>query len=78
MSVKQVYIPNLTVSGTFVEEIGSAEDKVCYPGSLFSVDICLEDFDDPEDYHRVWIALTKATQKKLERLAAAANPEPRT
>ena len=67
MAAKQVYIPKINLTGTYIEELGTATDKICYPGSTFSVEICLEDFEDKEEYHTAWIAITKAAQKKLEK-----------
>jgi hypothetical protein len=62
---KQIYIPNLHVNGTFIEEVGATQDKVVYPGAVFDVKLTMEDFENPEDYHTVWIAITKAVKAKL-------------
>jgi hypothetical protein len=63
--MKKVYIPNLNVCGTFIEEIGTETDKTLYPGTSFEICLSQEDFENSEEYHTVWISLTKAAQKKL-------------
>lgn len=66
-SSKQVYIPSLKIVGSFMEEIGGTADRVIYPGNPFSVELSSEDFKDPEEYHTVWIAITKAVKLKLSK-----------
>jgi hypothetical protein len=67
---KQIYIPNLGISGNFIEELGSAGDRLIYPGKQFSVTLSEEDFENPEDYHTTWINITKAVKSKLEKNAS--------
>jgi hypothetical protein len=64
--MKKIYIPNLEICGNYIEEIGTDKDKTLYPGGTFSLNLEKEDFEDSEEYHTVWIALTKAAQKKLQ------------
>ena len=35
---KQIYIPKITISGSYVEEIGSPEERLIYPGTPFDID----------------------------------------
>lgn len=62
---KQVYIPALKIKGTFIEEVGQEGERTMYPGKEFTLDLAVDDFDSEEDYHTVWIAITKAVKKKL-------------
>jgi hypothetical protein len=62
---KQIYIPSITVKGSFVEEIGSEDNKVVYPGKPFELSLSAEDFKNIEDYHTVWIHITKTVKDKL-------------
>jgi hypothetical protein len=62
---KQIYIPTIKVSGSFMEEIGSSDDRIFYPGEDFSTELKPEDFKDVEEYHSVWIILTRAVKLKL-------------
>ena len=62
---KQIYIPSIVVKGSFVEEIGSAENRVVYPGKSFEISLCADDFKNSEDYHTIWINITKAVKEKL-------------
>lgn len=64
-STKQVYIPELHIKGSFIEELGSEVDKLIYPGGPFEMTLTAEDFDDQEAYHSTWIAVTKAVKNKL-------------
>jgi hypothetical protein len=64
--MKKIYIPALNISGAYIEEIGTTEEKTLYPGEPFEISITKEDFDDLEEYHAVWITLTKAVQRKLK------------
>jgi hypothetical protein len=66
-SNKQIYIPSLVIKGSYVEEIGSAENRVVYPGEPFELTLSAEDFKNSEDYHTVWISLTKAVKEKLKK-----------
>ena len=66
MGLKQIYIPFLRVRGTYIEELGGASDRVLYPGEAFELDISEKDFENKEDYHNTWIAVTKAVKKKLK------------
>jgi hypothetical protein len=65
MSIKQIYIPSIKVKGTYIEEIGGESDKIYYPGNVVDVELGLEDFENKEDYHNVWILITKAVKKKI-------------
>ena len=69
-STKQVYIPTLKITGSFMEEIGGSADRVIYPGKTFSLDLAPEDFKDSEEYHSVWISITKAVKSKLTKDAS--------
>jgi hypothetical protein len=64
---KQIYIPSLRVDGSFVEEVGGTDDRVVYPGEAFTSTISAADFSDPEEYHTVWIAITRAVRNKLNK-----------
>jgi hypothetical protein len=66
MGLKQIYIPTLRVRGTYIEELGGADDLLLYPGKSFELELCEEDFENAEDYHTVWIAATQAVRKKLK------------
>jgi hypothetical protein len=66
MGLKQIYIPTLKVKGTYIEEIGGAGDKVLYPGKSFELELAQEDFENEEDYHNTWIAITRAVKKRLK------------
>jgi hypothetical protein len=70
-TIKQVYIPELNITGAFMEEIGSAEDRVIYPGVPFDVKLSAEDFSDPEEYHATWISVTRAVKAKLNKNATS-------
>ena len=62
---KQIYIPQLKIDGTYIEEIGGGEDLTAYPGESFSVSLSMEDFASREEYHSIWIGISKAVKKKL-------------
>jgi hypothetical protein len=66
---KQVYIPSISIRGSFVEEIGGGLDKIVYPGEAFELDISANDFSDPEEYHTTWICITRAVKNKLNKNA---------
>lgn len=66
-STKQIYIPNLSIKGSFVEEIGGSDDRVVYPGEKFEIDLSADDFSNPEEYHTTWINITRAVKAKLSR-----------
>jgi len=66
MGLKQIYIPSLRVKGTYIEEIGSTQDRVLYPGKTVDLELNQADFDNEEDYHNTWIAVTRAVKKKLK------------
>lgn len=66
MGLKQIYIPSLKVRGTYIEEIGGEHDKVLYPGQTFELELSQEDFENEEDYHTTWIAVTRAVKKRLK------------
>jgi len=53
-----------------MEEIGGSADRVIYPGKTFSLDLAPEDFKDAEEYHSVWISITKAVKSKLTKDAS--------
>jgi hypothetical protein len=54
-----------------MEEIGSTEDKVMYPGVPFDVTLSAEDFQNPEEYHTTWINITRAVKTKLSKNATS-------
>jgi hypothetical protein len=64
--MKKIYIPALNISGAYIEEIGTNSETTLYPGEAFEIAITKEDFADLEEYHAVWISLTKVVQRKLE------------
>jgi hypothetical protein len=64
--MKKIYIPELKVRGNFLEELGTSSENTLYPGDFFEVSLAKDDFENEEDYHTVWINLTKAAQKKLQ------------
>lgn len=66
---KQIYIPSINIKGSFMEEIGGAEDKIAYPGDSFDLSLSLEDFQNPEEYHTTWINITRAVKAKLTKHA---------
>jgi hypothetical protein len=68
-SSKQIYIPSISIKGYYVEEVGAEKDRVVYPGGFFDVELDIEDFQNLEDYHTVWIALTRAVKTKLSKNA---------
>ena len=67
---KQVYIPNICIKGSFVEEVGGSEDRIVYPGETFELNLSAGDFLDPEEYHTTWISITRAVKTKLSKNAA--------
>lgn len=67
---KQIYIPEINIKGTFVEEIGGSEDKIMYPGTSFDISLSAEDFSNQEEYHTTWINLTRAVKSKIAKHAA--------
>jgi hypothetical protein len=67
---KQVYIPNISIKGSFVEEVGGAQDRIVYPGEEFELNLSANDFSDPEEYHTTWISITRAVKTKLSKNAA--------
>lgn len=69
--IKQIYIPALNITGAFMEEIGSAEDRVVYPGVPFDVTLSAEDFSNSEEYHATWISVTRAVKAKLNKNATS-------
>jgi hypothetical protein len=66
---KQIYIPSINIKGSFMEEIGGAEDKIAYPGDSFDISLSLEDFQNSEEYHTTWINITRAVKAKLTKHA---------
>jgi hypothetical protein len=64
-SNKQIYIPSIAVKGSFIEEIGSSEDRLIYPGEQFNLTLSAEDFSNSEEYHTTWINITRAVKSKL-------------
>ena len=64
---KQIYIPSLVVKGSYVEELGTQEDRIVYPGQKFDLSISAEDFESAEDYHTTWINITRAVKSKLKK-----------
>jgi hypothetical protein len=67
---KQIFIPAINIKGSFMEEIGGAEDKIAYPGESFDISLSLEDFQNPEEYHTTWNNKPRAVKTKLLRNAA--------
>lgn len=67
---KQIYIPTISIKGSYVEEIGGSDDRVIYPGIPFDISLSAEDFQNPEEYHTVWINITRAVKTKLSKNAA--------
>jgi hypothetical protein len=67
---KQVYIPNISIKGSFVEEVGGTQDRIVYPGEEFELNLSANDFSDPEEYHTTWISITRAVKTKLSKNAA--------
>ena len=67
---KQIYIPKLNIDGTYIEEIGGGADLTAYPGEAFSVSLSMEDFASREEYHTIWISISKAVKKKLSNEAS--------
>jgi hypothetical protein len=65
-NIKQIYIPAISIQGSFVEEIGGGEDKIVYPGAQFNISLSAEDFENSEEYHATWINLTRAVKAKLK------------
>jgi hypothetical protein len=66
---KQIYIPEISIKGSFMEEIGGVEDKVMYPGPTFDVSLSADDFANAEEYHTTWINITRAVKTKLTKNA---------
>jgi hypothetical protein len=64
---KQIYIPAISIKGSFVEEVGGADDKIMYPGPVFDISLSSEDFQDSEEYHTTWINITRAVKTKLSK-----------
>jgi len=67
---KQIYIPEISIRGSFMEEIGGVEDKVMYPGPFFDVALSADDFENAEEYHTTWISITRAVKTKLKKNAS--------
>jgi hypothetical protein len=63
--MKKIYIPDLKITGNYLEELGTQNNITVYPGESFELSLNSQDFENNEEYHTVWIALTKAVQKKL-------------
>lgn len=68
-ATKQIYIPAVQIKGSFVEEVGGADDRVVYPGVPFDISLTAEDFENPEEYHTTWINITRAVKSKLRKNA---------
>lgn len=68
-SSKQIYIPTIDVKGYYVEEIGGSSDRIVYPGGSFEISLAIDDFENPEEYHTAWIAITRAVKAKLSKHA---------
>lgn len=62
---KQIYIPSINIKGYYVEEIGGDKDRVVYPGGSFDISLDITDFENSEEYHSAWIAITRAVKSKL-------------
>lgn len=70
-NTKQIYIPSVNIKGYYVEEIGGDKDRVVYPGGSFDLDLNIEDFENSEEYHTVWITITRAVKAKLNKNASS-------
>ena len=70
-STKQIYIPSVQIKGSYVEEVGGADDRVVYPGIPFDISLAAEDFENAEEYHTTWINITRAVKAKLRKNAAS-------
>lgn len=68
---KQIYIPKINISGSFVEEIGGGVDRIMYPGAPFDMSLTAEDFNNAEEYHDTWINITRAVKAKLNKHATS-------
>ena len=66
---KQIYIPEISIKGSFMEEIGSVENRVMYPGPTFDISLSADDFENAEEYHTTWISITRAVKNKLTKHA---------
>jgi len=67
---KQIYIPELKIEGTYIEEVGGGEDLITYPGEPFAVDLSIDDFASREEYHSTLISISRAVKKKLSNEAS--------
>lgn len=72
-STKQIYIPTVQIKGYYVEEVGSSTDKVVYPGGSFELSLAIDDFENSEEYHTAWIALTRAVKNKISKNATGSS-----
>ena len=63
-------MPAISIKGSFIEEIGSSEDRLIYPGEPFDLSLSADDFSNPEEYHATWINITRAVKAKLNKNAA--------
>jgi len=68
---KQIYISKINISGSFVEEIGGGLDRIMYPGASFDISLTAEDFNNTEEYHNIWISITRAVKSKLNKHATS-------
>jgi hypothetical protein len=68
-SSKQIYIPSISIKGYYVEEVGAEKDRLVYPGGFFDIELDIKDFQNQEDSHTAWIALTRAVKNKLNKNA---------
>lgn len=66
---KQIYIPAISIKGSYIEEIGGSGDRVVYPGGSFEISLSAEDFKDQEEYHTTWINITRAVKAKINKNA---------
>jgi hypothetical protein len=65
MQTKQIYIPQVSIEASIIEEVGGGADRVVYPGESKSLVLRESDFENKEEYHTAWIILTRAAQRKI-------------
>lgn len=63
--LKQVYIPNLTVKGDIMQQIGTNENGVLFPERPFEITIGFDDFKDKEEYATLYRILTQVCREKV-------------
>jgi len=75
---KQIYIPGVSIKGSFMEFNGTLDNGNCYAGDPFEVFIERSDFtpEEAEDYHRYSIILTRVARRKLSNLLKSKDAKP--